>query len=640
MKRESFFNLFANRLFVCKLMALSLICTVFVSCSETESSNIEYIPFQETEDGLWGMISMDGEVLFKDEFENEPTVVRDGRFFVRNKEGIWEMYEATQKPKKIGVDYVHVSNFQNGRAIVTVKDQPVSIIDVNGKEIKTLDQIDGKEIDGVRPFHGNYAIFMTSDSLFGVIDDDGKCVIRPDYCFLSNCFDGKFLGVNKKYKNEYNDYERNKYKMSVIDTKGKILFEFTRDKYKNLLNAYSDGKLAVSVDRKGEECWGIIDEKGEFVVKPSAKLKGIGTISGNLFTYYNGSGWGLMDINGKTKIRAKYETLYFAGNDVLVAYVKNGDNYEYKYVDEEDNQIGEDTYVDATPFSKFDGKHAFVKVDDKMYSIIDNDCNQLDGLPDIVNIGHVGLHGDIDTYIESDYVDLEKVVASFNVSPEGIMDLTFTSSPQDVVELQVKFGAASSSDQHEAGAPYWYDYTSAIQIPKDVNGVKCLMIITFPNNLSRQTYRTEKVVDYTYGNMSWYHNEEIPTGYVWNEINPDVFGLVISDSGRMKGKLKSAYKVLCRKFKENGTVEKENDSAAVIRLNNGGGALVRIEKDRVYVIWGDTYETFEGMYTNECENAADGDDSDRNHSYTDYTDDEVVGSVVADESYYDDEYDY
>lgn len=499
MNRESFFNLFANKLFVCKLMALSLICTVFVSCSETESSNVEYIPFQETEDGLWGMISMDGEVLFKDEFENEPTVVRDGRFFVRTKEGIWEMYEATQKPKKIGADYVHVSNFQDGRAIVTVKDQPVSIIDVNGKEIKVLDQVDGKEIDGVRPFHGNYAIFMTSDSLFGVIDNDGKCVIRPDYCFLSNCFDGKFLGVNKKYKNEYNEREENKFKFSVIDTNGKVLFEYSGDKYKSFRSGNLDGKLAaVSVKREGEKIWGIIDEKGEFVLKPSVKIKHIGDISGNLFTYYNGSGWGLMDVNGETKIRAKYEHLYFAGNDMFMAYVKNGDNYEYKYVDEEDNQIGEDTYVSASQFRSFDGRHAFVKVDDKMYSIIDNDCNQLDGLPDIVNIGYVGLIDDIDTYIESDYVDLEKVVASFNVSPDGIMDLTFNSSPQDVAELQVEAGTASSSDQHEAGTPYWYDYTSVIQIPKDVNGIKCLMIIAFPDNLSRQTYRTEKVIDYTY----------------------------------------------------------------------------------------------------------------------------------------------
>lgn len=50
--------------------ALSLMITMlFFSCSKTENGNVEYIPFQETDDGHWGMISMDGKVLFKDEFK-------------------------------------------------------------------------------------------------------------------------------------------------------------------------------------------------------------------------------------------------------------------------------------------------------------------------------------------------------------------------------------------------------------------------------------------------------------------------------------------------------------------------------------------------------------------------------------------
>lgn len=62
-------------------LALAAIATMLMlSCSNTENGNVEYIPFQETDDGQWGMISMDGKVLFKDEFKNKPTVVRDGRF--------------------------------------------------------------------------------------------------------------------------------------------------------------------------------------------------------------------------------------------------------------------------------------------------------------------------------------------------------------------------------------------------------------------------------------------------------------------------------------------------------------------------------------------------------------------------------
>ena len=52
-----------------KLLSVAFVAIVTmltVSCSKTENGNVEYIPFQETDDGQWGMISMDGKVLFKE----------------------------------------------------------------------------------------------------------------------------------------------------------------------------------------------------------------------------------------------------------------------------------------------------------------------------------------------------------------------------------------------------------------------------------------------------------------------------------------------------------------------------------------------------------------------------------------------
>ncbi len=72
------------------VMALAM-----VSCSKSGNGEVEYLPFKETADGQWGMISMDGKVLFPEEFKNKPTIIRDGRFFVRNNNGFWEMYDAS-----------------------------------------------------------------------------------------------------------------------------------------------------------------------------------------------------------------------------------------------------------------------------------------------------------------------------------------------------------------------------------------------------------------------------------------------------------------------------------------------------------------------------------------------------------------
>lgn len=258
-------------------LVVAMLTMMLSSCTKTENGNVEYIPFQETADGQWGMISLEGKVLFKEEFKNKPTVVRDGRFFVRTKEGVWEMYDATEKPKKIGGDYAHTSGFHNGRALVAPKNQPVAIIDTEGRVIKNLDKIDGKQVDGVRAFEGDYAIFMTTDSLWGVINQNGDCVVKPEYYSLNDYGDGKFIGVNAKYRKEVKKDQKDKVKISVINPSGQELFNFSAGKYENIQYQFTDGKLAVSVKKDGKETWGIMNDKGEIIVKPTSKLKNIGT---------------------------------------------------------------------------------------------------------------------------------------------------------------------------------------------------------------------------------------------------------------------------------------------------------------------------------------------------------------------------
>lgn len=564
------------------LITLVVSLLTFHSCSKTENGAVEFIPFQESEDGQWGMISLDGQVLFTDEFKTKPTVVRDGRFFVRTKEGIWEMYDASEKPKKIGADYAHTSGFRNGVALVAEKGKPVSIIDPDGKTIKILDKIEGKVVDGVRTFSGEYALFMTADSLWGAIDQSGKCVVKPEYYSLNDYADGKFIGVNAKYKDSVKKDKRDKVKISVIEANGKVKFEFSASKYENIRPQFSDGLLAVSIKKDGKEIWGIINDKGEIVVKPSTKIKNIGSIQNETFTYYNGEGWGLMNTKGETLIRAKYEWLYYDQDNILVAVVKDGDSFVYKYIDEKDQQITDETYVSATPFSMFDGEHALVQPNDKIYSIIEKSGKQVEGLPDMVNVST----SEGETYIESDYIDLHKLLAAFNISPNGVLNVTTSSTPQQVVKLSVEQGMAYGTKENPAGSPYWYDYRSDVNLSKDAEGVHGAINITFTGKLSRQTYKTKRVIDYTFYDYYWYHDEKIPLGYVWNNVKPSVFSLSVDNSGRMRGKLRNLYKILSEKFKKMGKIAKENNSAVVVELNNGERAVVFMQKESVGATWG------------------------------------------------------
>ena len=138
----------------------TLVTVLCLSCTNTKDENqVQFFPFQESENSLWGMISPSGKVLFNEEFKEKPTIVRDDRFMVRNADGLWEIYSAGEKPQKIGTEYAYASMFKNGIALVAKKGKNVSIIDTEGKAIKVLDKIDGKPVESVDHFTEGYAVF-------------------------------------------------------------------------------------------------------------------------------------------------------------------------------------------------------------------------------------------------------------------------------------------------------------------------------------------------------------------------------------------------------------------------------------------------------------------------------------------------
>lgn len=606
-----------------------LTAMLFASCSKTENGKVEYIPFQESADGQWGMISLDGKILFTEEFKTKPTVVRDGRFFVRTKEGLWEMYDATNKPKKIGTDYAHASGFRNGVALVAEKNKPVSIIDTEGKTKKILDKIEGKVVDGVRSFEEGYAVFMTVDSLFGVINQGGDCVIKPEYTELNDCGDGKFIGINKKYEADLKKGKKDKVKLSVVNTSGKILYEFMASKYNDVHQKFSDGLLPISVKKDGKETWGIINEKGEEVVKPTTKIKNIGNVKDEKFTYYNGEGWGLMNTKGETLIRAKYEFLYFDGDNMLVAIVKkDADTFESKYVNEKDEQIGEDTYVSATPFTMFDGEHAIVKPNDKIYSIISKEGKQVEGLPDIVEIGTF----EGESYIQSDYVDFKALIADCKISDDGMFGMSFKTTPAEAIKAQVKEGIAISDENHKAGDLYWYDLTDEVWFIKKPGNISSIFEMHYTGYLTKKTYRTKRIIDYVIGDWYWYHDKKIPTGYVYNKVSMRNFKMTFDNDGKLHGKLSDVLLALKGKFKSMGKIVKENNGAFVVTTKAGHTAFAYLEEKKVVLLFGNLGDANSLVIDKYKDATEDGEDSDVSYGYLNnlFPDEQVVDTAAVD----------
>lgn len=560
---------------------LTVICVSFASCSKDESKGVEYVPYQETEKGQWCMISPNGEILFSEEFKNTPTVAQEGRFMVKNDKGLWEIYTAEAKPKKVGGEYLYATNFKDGKALVAERNGYVTIIDKEGKEVKVLDKIDNKIVDAVQFFSEGYAIYKTGD-YYGAIDNEGKEVIKPNYIALNHCLNGKFVGVNKKYEKEYGK-ENTIFSYDIIDTNGKVLFSINKEKYSNIGANFVEGLIPVATKIDGEECWGLINDKNEVIVKPSAKIKKILDIRDGKFIYNNGEGCGLMNIEGEVLIRAKYEHLTFEGSNRMFAITEktvNSFDYKCRLIDEEDNRIGDEEFSNFYSFINFDGKHAFVKVSDKMWSIIDIEGKQLPKLPDMVNIGiSTG-----DTEVINDHIDFSELFKEMKLGKNQVDEFTLEkTTAKDAAKIKEKYNPELGSSDHPVSDPYWYNYIRTISYDKTFNKVETTLGLTFPDYMSRSVYRTEHD---NYGYFTYSH--DVLSGYEFNNIKPSMLIAVFSESGILKGKLKLLFNALNEHVKKlGGKLEKSNENAAVYTISKEIRVLLFNKDSKISMIWGD-----------------------------------------------------
>ncbi|MBR2204939.1 MAG: WG repeat-containing protein [Prevotella sp.] len=554
--------------------------TMLVSCEKSENLGVEYVPYQETEKGQWCMISPAGEVLFSEEFKNEPTIAKDGRFMVKNDEGLWEIYTAEAKPKKVGGEYLYATCFEDGIALVAEQNGYVTIINKEGKEVKVLDKIGNKIVDEVGAFSEGYALYKTGDFI-GAINREGKEIIKPDYVALNPCHDGKFIGVNMKYEKEFGKKD-GKFSYDIIDTNGNILFSISNEKYSNIGSFFIDGLLPIAIKQDGEDCWGIINDKNEVIVKPTSKIKGISDISGKKFIYSNGEGYGLMNIDGENLIRAKYEMLSFDESNRLFAITeKTQKTYDYKcrLIDEEDNRIGDEEFSNYYSFKNFDGKHAFVKVGDKMWSIIDIDGKQLQKLPDMVNIGvSTG-----DNSIKNDHVDFAELFKEMKLGANSVDGLTLhKTTAKEAAKIREDNSPREGNSEHPVSDPYWYDVTNLLGYNKTFNKVEVKIVIGFPDFISRKVYRTQNE---DYGYFTYRH--EVFSGYEFNNLVGDRFAVEFSDSGILKGKSKQLLNAINEHMKMiGGKLEKSNDNAAVFTLGKDNRAISSREDNKVILVWG------------------------------------------------------
>ena len=544
-----------KKLLLKKIMFL-LTLLFIVSCSnETEKSRITHLPFQSSENGRWGLVGIDGKVLFEEEFKEMPTPAANGRFFVKNSStDLWEMYTAEANPKKIGDEYLSVSDFVTTVTPVVKKGERICLIDVNGNVKTILDKVNKKNIVSCSTFIKGYAIIIDEDDKYGVIDTEGKVIINPKYDRLTPVGDDRFI-VKKESLYE------------VIDKAGKVLMSIEVGDGKRYSrfeeNASTSSYFAVCTTINGEREWGYIDINKDVVVKPSKKISYISRVQGDYFIFKNDNGYGVADFKGNTIIRTKYDELDWCGNGLLQAYKYdyNVENVVCSIINLKGEKVVSDKYLSCLDF--FDGKHAAVKVAENDWIFINNKGEELSPqeAPEMYYIykgGH-SYGNDAFTYLHSDYIDIDKIISKLELKKDGMWGCGGKTTSQEQLDLLSKKGFSG-----KYSFPDYGDF--------DI----------YAGNMSTRysSYDLQIEYDKVNKNNTW---EYIPKSIMTHIKGPKV-----------TGKTEQIYSKIKNIIKTFGQVVKENSRAIIVKVTDELGWIAYYNNDQIdlRIIYNKNYQYF------------------------------------------------
>ncbi len=537
-----------KKMFLCAGVLTSLL---LASCNSAKENDVEAIPFQSKEDGKWGMIKTDGEVLFEEEFIECPTVVRNGRFMVKNANDLWEIYTADKKPQQVGKDeYLGIISFSADVTPAVKKGERITLIDKDGKVKATLDKAGGQNIKRCYGFHEGYARIYT-DKGYGLINTSGKVVIEPNYCEMTDCSDGKIVAIENKYA----DTSRDECPYVVLNTSGKVMHTIKAGKYKEIgsYNAqyYKHGRLVVCQTEDGERKSGLIDDKGEVVLKPSEKNRYIIQLSEKYFTFYDGDGCGLKDNDGEVIIRAKYDGLKL--DPYVSSVIWAADDNKWKLLDLEGNEITDEEYYGVTDF--YDGKHAFVRIGKKEMGMIDISGKEIKGLPDIYDIST----NNGDEYVNSDYIDIDALVEAFGITPTSIGIFKIDMTPEQAAQAWTKEKNEDTEVLPKNFTKYELSYV------KEAEGVSIKYTLG---------YKSRMVVDMS---SSWWSYD-----YQWADIKP--VSIYCSTSGtKIANSVDKVYEKLLAKIKGMGKVFKEGNCGVAVTIKEELGIVLKKESGDIII---------------------------------------------------------
>ncbi len=319
---------------------------------------------------VWA-IDKDGRRQFKVEDIGDISVYYDGKAVSHTPKGATKVYDKAGnvvfEHKDFGGDYV-----VDGLISMSTEDGNVGIMDMSGKYIiKPLYYTICGYINDVNEYicqMRSDRFVVSGDKGCGVVDRQGRIVIRPEYEYINE--DGDLFLVN--YYKQLTD--------TTYDTKA---FWLDRSGNQAVGREYMDARpfngnsCAPVSDKTGE--WGLVDKNGKWVVDPVLNYSYMGSVDANGLIVVSDTTFkvGLVNTRNGVILPIKYEGLInISGTDRYIAMF----NGKIGIVDskgavilepEYDSYIMSSAYVDEAPSTSlyigFDGGEDYEPYDDACY---------------------------------------------------------------------------------------------------------------------------------------------------------------------------------------------------------------------------------------------------------------------------------
>ena len=292
-------------------LSLVIFMGMLSSCSfksNTDFPKVTHVAFQKEKYGKWGMVGVDGNILFENKLDKRPSFAVNGVFRIRDYDiNQYLYYSATPTPKLIGTPkgYKQGGVCSEGIIPVVSADERIHYLTETGETAFYLLPYQGKEFFCVSSFFTEQrAWFQLENNKYGYIDPQGNVVIEPIYDNAFLFHEGKAIVYNKEAD-----------KWLVIDPNGKELFEVNSNGYPQYSYPHFENGYCLIENF-------LLNEKGEKLQRFPSYIYSISPFIDNVALFQDGKTglWGQLNIQGESIGEPKYSrALGIIGNWIYVA---------------------------------------------------------------------------------------------------------------------------------------------------------------------------------------------------------------------------------------------------------------------------------------------------------------------------------